>query len=197
MSRKLNLRQYAKHRKVNPSSVQAAISSGRIQAKKNGSKFEIDPDLADKEWEENTRDTGEYVDATMMTRARLNKENAIAEIRRMEMLQMKGELVSVSRVKAQAFELARKTRDAILNIPSRISDQLTVETDRFKIEQILTTELTIALSELAREVKIESGVRGQNPDDAKAGSESDCDPWGARPSDTSRKPPKRNSISER
>jgi len=58
-----------------------------------------------------------------------------------------GRFLDVDEVKRVAFTAARRTRDAVLNVPSRISDKLAVMTDPFEVEQYLTAELKEALRE--------------------------------------------------
>jgi len=61
----------------------------------------------------------------------------------------KGELLPAAEVAKIAFDVARKTRDAILNIPDRISAIIAAESDEAKVREILRKELTLALAELS------------------------------------------------
>ncbi len=60
-----------------------------------------------------------------------------------------GALVSASQVEKDFFNVARLVRDAILNIPDRISAELASITDVHVISEKLTAELTVALEELS------------------------------------------------
>ena len=62
-----------------------------------------------------------------------------------------GQLVSVEEVKLGAFNMARKLRNRILQIPMRISAQLAAETDPHIVEDMLNAELSGALEELSQE----------------------------------------------
>lgn len=61
-----------------------------------------------------------------------------------------GLLVKKEQVKVNLFNAARRTRDAILNIPNRISAELSSITDMYVLSQKLTAELTAALEELSQ-----------------------------------------------
>lgn len=59
------------------------------------------------------------------------------------------ELVKASEVKKARFDDGRQVRDAILNIPSRISSMLAAESDDRKVNELLTKELRSALERLS------------------------------------------------
>ena len=50
-------------------------------------------------------------------------------------------LVEKSIVKKEAFEIARKLRDALMSIPARVAHEYAVETDPHKLELLLKKEL--------------------------------------------------------
>jgi hypothetical protein len=58
------------------------------------------------------------------------------------------QLVEVSRVKREAFSAARAVRDALGNIPDRVSNQMAAESDPVIIHQTLTEEIRKALETL-------------------------------------------------
>ena len=60
-----------------------------------------------------------------------------------------GTLISAEKVRTDVFNIARITRDAILNIPDRISAELASITDIHVEREKLTAELTQALEELS------------------------------------------------
>ncbi|OGH05919.1 MAG: hypothetical protein A2W22_06975 [Candidatus Levybacteria bacterium RBG_16_35_11] len=61
-----------------------------------------------------------------------------------------GNLVSAADVKKAAFERHRKVRDAIENIPARISDIIAAETDGHRIKEMLSQEIYQALKGLSK-----------------------------------------------
>lgn len=65
----------------------------------------------------------------------------------LDFLKESGELVEMKTIKKEAFELARIVRDAILNIPDRISAELVGIKDQAAMHSVLTRELTKALQE--------------------------------------------------
>jgi hypothetical protein len=58
------------------------------------------------------------------------------------------QLVEVARVQREAFTAARAVRDALGNIPDRVSNQLAAESDPVVIHQTLTEEIRKALETL-------------------------------------------------
>jgi phage terminase Nu1 subunit (DNA packaging protein) len=58
-------------------------------------------------------------------------------------------VVPVDQVRDEAFQLARTVRDAILNVPDRISAELASYTDVHQVNQKLILELNEALEELS------------------------------------------------
>ena len=71
-----------------------------------------------------------------------------ADLKKLELQEKQGEMIHISIVAREAFECARRTRDAILAIEDRVSDILAAETDRDKVKSILNTEHRNALEEL-------------------------------------------------
>jgi hypothetical protein len=55
------------------------------------------------------------------------------------------QLVETSRVQREAFTTARAVRDALGNIPDRVSNQLAAESDPLIIHKTLTDEIRKAL----------------------------------------------------
>jgi hypothetical protein len=72
-----------------------------------------------------------------------------AALLKLEYEEKSGALVPLAQVETDFFNIARMTRDAILNIPGRISAELASITDVHSISEKLTTELTEALEELS------------------------------------------------
>lgn len=81
--------------------------------------------------------------------AKARKDMAAAEIAELELGKRKGMLLPREHVEREAFACARRTRDAVLNIANRISDELAATSDRHAVHTLLTRELTAALEELA------------------------------------------------
>ncbi|MEO5347925.1 MAG: hypothetical protein H7834_16345 [Magnetococcus sp. YQC-9] len=73
----------------------------------------------------------------------------MAEIARLDLEERRGRLLKADDVEREAFELGRRVRDRLLNIPSRVSANLAAETDFKVIERLLIQELRTALEELS------------------------------------------------
>lgn len=173
----MGVREYARHRNVNHSAVQKALKSGRIQLEQDGL---IDPIKADAAWADNTDPAlqrkpvqpiktaqpqksskppgmshvdNEQQDPRVPSFAlsRSIKEAYEAKLVRIEYEQKMGNLLERGAVTKDAFEMARRTRDRVEQIPSHVSASLVSMTDRRAIEILLAKELRNALEEIADE----------------------------------------------
>lgn len=151
----LSIRAYARHRGVSHVAVKKAIDAGRITQEADGT---IDPDQADRQWEQNTaaprkpaaatkpavpagmhhspaRETAEPVapplsaGGTSLLQARTVNEVVKAQTNKVRLARLKGELVDRPQAIAHVFKLARAERDAWLNWPARISAQMAAKLD--------------------------------------------------------------------
>lgn len=153
--------------------VRFAIKRGRIQVQVIEGRKYIDPETAVRDWERNTdkiasqkalKNVGKkpgpkpqqipykperYQGLTTADAERREKvyKSRLSELKYLEQA---GELVNIKDVKKQAFEAARKVRDAIMNIPARLCHELAAETDPHVLENRLAKELAQALESLAR-----------------------------------------------
>lgn len=92
----------------------------------------------------------------LAAKSSLNEAKTISEIlnAKLKEIQYKkevGELVSKAEVEREAFEVARKVRDAILSVPDRVSAMIAAKSDPKEIRDILTQELHHALAALSKE----------------------------------------------
>jgi hypothetical protein len=146
------VRAYARHRGVDPMSVEKAIKSGRITRDADG---EIDFEKADRDWEQNTRpamspdeDNGGLA---QYSRARAIREYYQASLAKIDYEQKVGKLLPKDEVQAAAFNTYRQFREQLLNIPDRVAAIIAAETgmDTRKVHEILTAEVRHALNEFA------------------------------------------------
>ena len=167
----LSMRAYARHRAVALSAVQKAIETGRISTQPDGS---IDPQLADRQWEENTRCgapsivkgapgtvNGSGYGASQYTEARAERERYRALLAKIEYEERVGKLVSSEEVEAEAFQTFRQFRDRMLNIPDRVAAMIAAETDPAKVYEILASEVRAALNDFAGPPNIQSPAADQ------------------------------------
>ncbi|MBF0127119.1 MAG: hypothetical protein HQM02_07895 [Magnetococcales bacterium] len=82
--------------------------------------------------------------------SRAIRETYNAKLTRLDYEERMGKLMKAEDVAADAYETARRVRDRLLGIPSRMSAVLASETDSKAIERLLDQELRIALEELSR-----------------------------------------------
>ena len=158
----MSQRAYARHRDVAISTVQEAIARGRISTLPDG---QIDSDVADEEWARNTRQSvppararrsqqEEDVDAfgaSQYNKARAVREHYQARLAKLEFEEKTGKLIPADEVKVTAFNLFRRYRDHMLNIPDRLAAMLAAETVEATVHALLTTEIRKALNDFADE----------------------------------------------
>jgi hypothetical protein len=166
-SKLMSLRAYARHRGVNLSAVQKAIKTGRIAPDPKTGK--LDPEICDLAWEQATdpskqrkadQDPSDPKKRKVVPRKVIKNAERFAEARagaedyKAKLLQLKFEiqakkLVDADVVKKRAFESARTLREALLNLPNQMANDLASETDPVKCANMLTVELVRLLDELA------------------------------------------------
>lgn len=161
--------EYARHRGCSRVAVGKAVKAGRISLV-NGL---IDPVVADIQWQKNSRaraaqqqpgqlpldaaaaserlhpEAGEAPknDDYMVSRTR--REMAEAELAELKLAEQHGQLIRVDAVKAALANVFSATRDAMLQIPSRLGPQLAAEADPAVAQSLLHAEIHQALQLLA------------------------------------------------
>jgi hypothetical protein len=171
--------QYAKHRGCSAVAVHKAINAGRITLIDG----KIDPTVADIQWAQNTRARaslhrpgnsgagsaegtgngaadrpaetirdGDYWDA------RGRREAAEAAIAEMKEAEMRGSLIRADSVRSALAAKIAATRDALLQIPARMSPVLAAEMDSDRIVELLEDELRQALAQLSQADTMEKVV---------------------------------------
>lgn len=79
----------------------------------------------------------------------LKKMQLENEMRQIRLQKLAGELVPVDRVAKDWFEVSRRVRDALLNLPSRLSGPFAAESNQEKIFALFTEEIHVVLTELS------------------------------------------------
>ena len=93
---------------------------------------------------------GEDIRSLTVVEAQRRRAIYDAELKRLDFEVKSGKLVEVDVVRKDTFELARRTRDAILAIPDRISAELASDSNRHSVRDKMFTELTAALEEISQ-----------------------------------------------
>jgi len=155
--------EYARHRGCSREAVRKAVAGERI--KTFGPDKQVYADLADLQWQRNTRaraghgaagaggaagsladdegDGGSYNDW------RIRREAAEAELSELRLGETRGELIRLSAVKNALGVIFATARDSLLALGSRLAPVLAGETDVAKIEILLHAEIHSALTALA------------------------------------------------
>lgn len=165
--------EYAAHRSVSGVAVHKAVKAGRISLIDG----KIDPAVADIQWERNTRaratppkstppaaasgsasvatGSGAHAEPAPEAKvedywdARSRREKAEAAIAEMKEEEMRGTLIRADAVRSALAARISATRDALLQIPSRLAPVLAAESDMERVTELLETELRQALAQLA------------------------------------------------
>jgi hypothetical protein len=95
-----------------------------------------------------TRRKSDELEIPSFNDSRAKSEHFRAELARLDLEVKEEQLVEVARVEREAFTSARSVRDALGNIPDRVSNQLAAESDPVVIHQTLTEEIRRALETL-------------------------------------------------
>lgn len=145
---------------------QARISQMKSQGRFDGcftvvrNKIEWDKEAAIKAYTEGnplvstspTRKKSDELEIPSFNESRAKSEHFRAELARLDLETKEQQLVEVARVQREAFTAARAVRDALGNIPDRVSNQFAAESDPVVIHQTLTEEIRKALETLTKSV---------------------------------------------
>jgi hypothetical protein len=165
----LTIHEYAKHRKAAGLSggsypaVLKAIKSGRIMLLDGG----IDPDVADIQWEKNTRHRIDFhgkpnqpvlpvavgwksAAAPDWAESKSRTEAAVAEIKEMQAAKMRCELIDREGYERAAYQCGRQIQKALVDVmPSRIAVDLAARTDPWDVECYLREQMRAELRALS------------------------------------------------
>lgn len=152
--------EYAKHRGVDPSLISRWKKENRLVMVGNrvhvsGSDAVLDRDRDNRGG--NQFDVAAEVNRTDYLAIKARETHWSAEQKRLKAEQIAGKLVEVDGVEREAFNQARLLRDALLNIPDRVSASLAAETDPIVVHQMLTTEIRNVCNQLAELAQINDG----------------------------------------
>ena len=149
----LSLRGYARHRGVTLQAVQKAIQSGRIGTVKDSKgKPKIDPETADRLWNQNTseamqRDPKTADAGTSYANARAIRENYLARLAKLDYEAKAGKLLDADKIKTEWTAIISTAKSKILSVPSKAKAAL----PHLTLNDISTIEELIreALEEIA------------------------------------------------
>jgi hypothetical protein len=139
--------------------------------------IQVDSEIGKKEWEENRdpaatlamqlngnsveqdelstedsalmNDSGSVKDETSFAARRAVREYWAGKIAQLNYEEKAATLIEAKTVRKLAFDLGRKMRDSMINIPDRVAVELAAETDHNKIHARLMEEIEIALRTVA------------------------------------------------
>ncbi|WP_150882145.1 hypothetical protein [Synechococcus sp. RSCCF101] len=139
-----------------------SIHDGRLSESvtRKGSRYLINPELADAEWKANTRPTCRPTEAshrpTLSSVKRLTHAEGVAakvslqaHLLELEVLEREGQLLDADKVRRQVELSFRELRDRILNVPVRVASLVAAETDPRRVEELMRQGLEDALETFA------------------------------------------------
>ena len=172
MTEWLSVPEFAKHVKKTPQYINRSVRNGKISEtalKQKGKRFLINPKRAIEDMERNVsyinkksgveqsgKETEKKktiknagLDIVPLAEAQKLQANYIAALKKIELEERQGYLLKKEDVEKDFFDVGRRVRDALLNIPDRISAELASITDTHVINDLLTVEISQALEELS------------------------------------------------
>lgn len=158
---KVTKAEYARRIGVKPPQISRLIRQGKLPVEPDGKIDVVKADVAIKAHRDPARAhlrksklpsvTLDAKQAEAYQDARTAREEWNAKLAELEYQKSAGELVDRQKVGASLFMIGRSTRDSLLRIPARISEQLARERDPRRCRALLTEELHKALLHLADE----------------------------------------------
>lgn len=173
MAQTCSKKEYAARKDVSPAAITKAIRAGRVVVRSDG---RVDVEASDKVWDRKTdamqsaranapkrrralEDSAPPVDgAPPVSRviydfeaARAKRETHAANISEMEERRRAGELCETSSVLMTMTTIGSNFRTALERVADKLADRLAAEADPHTCHQIITTEITQALDQLAKD----------------------------------------------
>lgn len=149
--------EYARRRGVAASAVTRAIKAGRITLIDG----KIDPTVADVQWAANSRVRSGSRPSNWRTQSgptapadgepsylasRARREASEADLAELRLLEHRRELVRLKDISRALSGHAVRIRDAFLNLPARLSQQLAAESDERAVHALLDAEIRAVLT---------------------------------------------------
>ena len=140
---------YAARRGVSPPAINKWVKKGVIRLFQG----KVDPEQADRairEYADPAREIGASAESPRRltyAQARTELEQYKAGLARLDFEERSGKLHDTGACQQEAFAEGRKFRDAMLNIPDRISAILAAEMDETRVNSALKQEIRAALDE--------------------------------------------------
>ncbi len=138
--------------RVDPAEADAAIARHRDPARKRGqARTRARAQQNDEgrvSHQSNGTDEVELDDTVSYAQARAVREAYRARREKLLYEELRARLLDTEEVKTAAFNKARVVREALLNIPDRVSAVLAAESDQAKVRTLLVAEIREALEEL-------------------------------------------------
>ena len=143
----MNLRQLAHKLHVSETTIAVWVKKGVPHSRTETGGYQFNVNEVRRWRAANLTPTG----TSSYSEARARKENALACLRELQLKVRTGELVTAVSVKKAVFDMTRRSRDRMENIPPRVSGILAAETNQDTIFNILMKEIRQALEDLSND----------------------------------------------
>ena len=175
MNKFINASQLAKELNVNHTRISRAVKDGILDGTftKKKKRYSFDKEKAIQAWKDNINPSsqmGGQVNKALheaaqgkdpnlaeelqakgipsMIRSKTVREAFEAQMAKLKYQEMAGKLISADAVKAEAYKIAKRVRETIMNIPNRTAIELASMKDPHQIEMYLLEQLADALKSL-------------------------------------------------
>lgn len=161
----MSLRAYARRRGVSPEAVSKAVADGRLREAivrdVRGAPKIANIELADREWEANTRPRIDHAPtddgaADAYHSARARRETAQADMAELELAERRGRLIDAEEARADVIKAFSLVKTRLLAVPSRVGQRV----------PLLADQVVPIVDELIREALEELAGGDGSPDDA-------------------------------
>lgn len=146
--------EYARKHGMTPANISRAIRQGRIKVlRHDGHRPFFDEAQADRDWR-NRKDEKHSGAIPSLNESKARAEFFKAEKAEVELERIKTRLVDADLVRRQAFGLARKARDRLMNVPDRIAAEIAAESDARRCHAILAREISDVCREISGDLEL-------------------------------------------
>lgn len=140
--------------------IRRAVKSGRIDAVDLDGRQHINPQSADRQWQDRTDPSkhrhdnpavlasADLASPQSYMEAKTRRESALAEMAEIELAKAQGRSADADKVRAMAMTVGRLTRDAVLGLPFRLAPELASLDDPVTVEERMTRALRDVLDDV-------------------------------------------------
>lgn len=153
--------EYARRRGVSQEAVRRAVAAKRITTVERDGKRLIDPEVANIQWENNTRPYSKFAGVDQkrpagdsqfydIKRARAKRESHEANLAEQRERRAAGDLIDRAATRKGVVDLVSMLRIQLEQVPGKLGARLATETEAAECRRLLADEMRRALADAAR-----------------------------------------------